>query len=76
MKSTGATPIACPSCGSSQGLREVLYGLPEFPVNEERYILGGCCPGGPEWICISCKWGIEEPDDFELDESIRASNGA
>jgi hypothetical protein len=36
-------------------MREVIYGLPEFPFDESKYVLGGCMPGGPKWQCIICK---------------------
>jgi hypothetical protein len=36
-------------------MREVVYGLPEFPFDESKYVIGGCIPGGPKWQCIKCK---------------------
>ena len=76
MKSKGNTPRSCPSCAGTNGLREVLYGLPEFPVNQDKYFIGGCCPDGPEWVCLTCNWGIDDSDDFQLGESSPATNGA
>ncbi len=34
---------SCPTCNSSKGLREIIYGMPDGPVDEARYAIGGCC---------------------------------
>ena len=34
---------SCPTCNSSNGLREIIYGMPVGPVDEDRYAIGGCC---------------------------------
>ena len=48
----------CPTCNSSSGLREIIYGMPEGPVDEERYAFGGCCVSDedPTLKCIECGW--------------------
>ena len=49
---------SCPDCHSANGLREILYGLPDGPVDEERYAIGGCCVSDddPTLKCIECGW--------------------
>jgi hypothetical protein len=48
----------CPTCKSPKGIREVIYGLPEGPVDEAKYSLGGCCISENDamLICIDCGW--------------------
>ena len=50
----------CNKCKSSIFMREVIYGLPEFPFDERKYVLGGCIPGGPKWQCIICQPSVSE----------------
>ena len=54
---------SCPTCDSETGLREILYGLPAEPVDESKYVIGGCCvwEGMPLYKCIECNW---ESTDF------------
>lgn len=49
---------SCPSCDSKTGLREILYGLPMEPVDESKYVIGGCLVSGndPIWACVDCAW--------------------
>ena len=46
----------CPNCAPSNGLREVLYGLPDSEFNESKYEIGGCCiPDEPiRYVCKAC----------------------
>ena len=48
----------CPTCNSSSGLREIIYGMPDGPVDEEMYAIGGCCvsDNDPTLKCINCGW--------------------
>ena len=48
----------CPTCNSSKGLREIIYGMPDGPVDEARYAIGGCCVSDddPTLKCIECGW--------------------
>ena len=48
----------CPTCNSSSGLREIIYGLPDGPVDEEMYAIGGCCvsDNDPTLKCVDCGW--------------------
>ena len=49
---------SCPTCNSSSGLREIIYGMPDGPVDEEMYAIGGCCisDNDPTLKCIDCGW--------------------
>ena len=49
---------SCPTCNSSNGLREIIYGMPDGPVDEGRYAIGGCCVSDddPTLKCIECGW--------------------
>jgi hypothetical protein len=49
---------SCPACKSSSGLRKIFYGLPDGPVDEEKYAIGGCCvtDDDPTVKCIECGW--------------------
>jgi metal-dependent hydrolase (beta-lactamase superfamily II) len=48
----------CPGCGHSNYLRTVRYGMPDEPVDESKFVLGGCCLSGmdPLTVCIKCDW--------------------
>lgn len=48
----------CPNCHSSQGIRFILYGLPDGPPDESKITLGGCCveENAPSFKCIECGW--------------------
>ena len=49
---------SCPSCKSNTGIREIIYGLPDGPVDENKYAIGGCCisDNDPSVKCIDCGW--------------------
>ena len=56
-------PRKCPKCGSTQGIREAIYGIPvEWPVNEEKYFIAGCTANGGKYVCIICDWGKWKDD--------------
>jgi hypothetical protein len=63
----------CPSCGESAYLREVIYGLPDGPPNESKYVTGGCCisESDPMTICINCGW---EGDFINNLETLRSTD--
>jgi len=48
----------CPECKSAASLREIIYGMPDGPLDESKYVTGGCCLSGmdPTTTCISCGW--------------------
>ena len=52
---------SCPTCNSSNGLRKIIYGMPDGPVDEERYANGGWCvsDNDPTLKCIECGWKSE-----------------
>ncbi len=35
--------MQCPDCKSTGGLRKVIYGLPDGPIDESKFNMGGCC---------------------------------
>ena len=51
----------CPGCKSKSGIRKVMYGYPDGPVDEQKYVLGGCCvsDNNPTRKCIECGWEWE-----------------
>jgi len=55
--------MKCPNCNESSGIREIIYGLPAEPVDDSKYIIGGCCISyfDPSHNCLICGWqGIYE----------------
>lgn len=50
--------MKCPTCKSLDGVREIVYGLPIEPLDEEKYATGGCCISDedPTRTCIECGW--------------------
>ena len=65
---------SCPTCKSSSGLREIIYGMPDGPVDEERYAIGGCCVtnNDPTLKCVDCGWKGENVNNAPgLGEEIR-----
>jgi hypothetical protein len=48
----------CPNCKSVSGLREIIYGLPAEPIDEEKWTIGGCCisENDPTIACKDCGW--------------------
>ena len=66
---------SCPRCSSQSGLRDILYGLPYGPVDEEKYSIGGCCvtDNDPTLKCIECGWKGENVDHIQkLSKEISA----
>ena len=65
---------SCPDCDSSSGLRKIFYGLPDGPVDEEKYAIGGCCvtDDDPTVKCIECGWKGQNVNNAPgLGEEIR-----
>ena len=58
---------SCPKCSSKSGLREIFYGLPDGPVDEKKYAIGGCCisDNDPTVKCIECGWKGEYVDNMK-----------
>jgi hypothetical protein len=57
----------CPECGSLSGPREIIYGLPIQPFDDELYETGGCCIPAkiPTRLCRECGWQGEFVNDIE-----------
>ena len=65
---------SCPICNSSSGLREIIYGMPDGPVDEEMYAIGGCCvsDNDPTLKCVDCGWKGESVNNApDLGKEIR-----
>jgi len=50
--------LKCPECHSLSGLREIIYGLPDEPFEDGKYVTGGCCISerDPSRLCLECGW--------------------
>ena len=50
----------CPECKGEGTIREIIWGMPAGPLDESKYVTGGCCvsPDGndPRVTCIKCGW--------------------
>jgi len=57
----------CPICGSSNHLREIIYGMPDGPFDESQFVSGGCClsESDPMATCINCGWEGEFVNSLE-----------
>ncbi|MDO5715351.1 MAG: hypothetical protein Q4P25_02095 [Tissierellia bacterium] len=74
--------LVCPKCGSSN-VKPILWGLPLDPVDENQYIIGGCCMV-PELDhgCLDCdyRWGMTtfNPEDIKeiifLEKDLETKN--
>ncbi len=63
-------PKTCPDCGTSEGIREAIYGMPDFEPDEAKYFITGCTSEGGKYVCINCKWGIEDTDINVIDTTF------
>lgn len=57
----------CPKCVSQSGFREIIYGLPIQPFDDELYETGGCCISekDPMRMCRERGWEGEFVDNLE-----------
>jgi len=57
----------CPNCNSLTGLREILYGMPDGPIDESKYSAGGCCISERDatLTCVECEWEGGFVDNIE-----------
>jgi hypothetical protein len=64
---------SCPQCYSEVGLREISYGLPDGPLDENKYAIGGCCisDNDPTVKCIECGWEGENVNNAGIDNKIK-----
>jgi hypothetical protein len=46
----------CPTCNSTEGVREYLYGMPSAEPDPAKYVIGGCLIDDdmPDYKCIKC----------------------
>ncbi len=66
----------CPGCGSTTGLRKYIYGMPDGPVDESKYLIGGCCITGndPTHECVECGHQVfKKQKDLLFDSIITGS---
>ena len=58
---------SCPLCKSKTGVRKIFYGLPDGPVDSEKYAIGGCCisDNDPTIKCIECGWKGENVNHIQ-----------
>ncbi len=58
----------CPSCHSSDSIREVIYGLPDSEPENSRFVVGGCCISekDPTLTCLNCGWEGEFINNIEV----------
>ena len=57
----------CPVCGTSEGVREFLYGLPVEEPDPTEFVVGGCCAtaDSPDFRCINCATDFyKDKDEF------------
>ena len=47
-------PKACPACNTEGSLRKILWGMPDGPVDESTYVIGGCIISDEYYECIEC----------------------
>ena len=60
MSNSTKKPLICPSCYEIESIRTILYGMPSAPIDESRYVLGGCVIeiDSPRYRCINCDTSI------------------
>jgi len=60
MRTSAKKPLICPSCYEIDSIRTILYGMPSGPIDESKYVLGGCVieDDAPRYHCIDCDTAI------------------
>jgi hypothetical protein len=60
MGNSAKKPLICPSCYEIDSIRTILYGMITSPVDESKYVLGGCVIsfGDPRFHCSNCNASI------------------
>jgi hypothetical protein len=61
MGNSAEKPLICPSCYEIDSIRTILYGMITSPVDESKYVLGGCVIStcDPRYHCINCDTSIQ-----------------
>ena len=46
----------CPKCETSDAVRIIQWGLPEFEPDPAKFVMGGCIapPDKPDYVCLTC----------------------
>ena len=47
-------PKSCPECKTEGSLRRIIWGMPDGPVDESKYVIGGCIIEDLTYECIQC----------------------
>lgn len=60
MKNT-RKPRKCPTCKETGTIRTIVYGMPMGPVDESKFVLGGCIidDDSSVYLCVSCDTPVE-----------------
>ncbi len=50
----------CGYCGSTTGVREIIWGMPDGEPDPSKLLVGGCCisDDDPSHRCIECGWEL------------------
>jgi hypothetical protein len=53
-------PRKCPTCKQTGTIRTIVYGMPMGPVDERKFVLGGCIIDDDSAIyhCVSCDTSV------------------
>lgn len=48
----------CPECGKEEGVREIIWGMPDGKPDESKFYIGGCTSEdfSMKYKCIKCGW--------------------
>ena len=60
MSNSAKKTLICPSCYEIESIRTIVYGMPSAPIDESKYVLGGCMTenDAPRYRCINCDASI------------------
>jgi len=61
----------CKECGSIEGIREAIYGMPAFPLDEDKYYIAGCTTVGPKFVCVLCGAGLKDITQWIPDTGLK-----
>ena len=53
-------PRKCPKCKQTGTIRTIVYGMPMGPVDESKFVLGGCVIDDESFIyhCVGCDTSV------------------
>ena len=54
-------PRKCPTCKQMGTIRTIVYGMPMGPVDESKFVLGGCIidDDSPIYHCVGCDTSLK-----------------